>query len=223
MFKTILSLLAISTLSWAPFAIAEQTNTNKADGLQVKITHQMETIDVRHEGKKVTIQRNQNTKNTIEPAFALTSRKCPPFCIQPLTLAPGVETIGERKLLDYLKKATDGDEGILVIDSRTRKWVLRGTIPGTINIPYKTLSDNTEDNIADILEDQFGVIRGDTLLNFTYAKTLVLFCNGLWCGQAPTNIKNLLKLGYPPHKLKYYRGGMQAWNSLALTTVKPEK
>ena len=30
---------------------------------------------------------------------------------------------------------------------------------------------------------------------------------------------SLLKMGYPPEKLKYYRGGMQAWTSLGLTVV----
>ena len=204
-------------------AFSQEGSTTEVKGLKVKITRQLDSVDIKHEGKTVSIQRNQDTQNLINPAFAKTSRKCPPFCIQPLILAPGVETIGERKLLEYLQKVSDGDDNILVIDSRSRKWVVRGTIPGTINIPFQTLSNNSDDNITDILEDEFSVTRGDSLLNFTYAKTLVLFCNGLWCGQAPTNIKSLLKLGYPAHKLKYYRGGMQAWESLGLTTVKPVK
>ena len=57
--------------------------------------------------------------------------------------------------------------------------------------------------------------------NFSNAKTLVLFCNGVWCGQAPTNIKSLLRIGYPPSKLKWYRGGMQNWEVLGLTSIKP--
>jgi hypothetical protein len=32
----------------------------------------------------------------------------------------------------------------------------------------------------------------------------------------------LLKIGYPAHKLFWYRGGMQDWENLGLTTVKPE-
>jgi rhodanese-related sulfurtransferase len=50
----------------------------------------------------------------------------------------------------------------------------------------------------------------------------VFYCNGPWCGQAPTNIKQLLALGYPAHKLKWYRGGMQDWKMLGLTTVPPQ-
>lgn len=204
-------------------AQSDQQSRSKHKDLKVKITRHIDSVQVKHEGKSVTIQRNQDTQNTINPAFAKTSRKCPPFCIQPLVLALGVETIGERKMLQYLQRVSEGDDSLLVIDSRTRKWVLRGTIPGSINIPYKKLkSSNDEDDIIQILEDQFDVSRGDSLFNFKHARTLVLFCNGLWCGQAPTNIRSLLKLGYPPHKLKYYRGGMQAWESLGLTTVKPD-
>ena len=46
-----------------------------------------------------------------------------------------------------------------------------------------------------------------------------LHCNGLRCGQLPTNIRQLLALGYPAHELKWYRGGMQSWKTLGLTTV----
>ncbi|MED5532474.1 MAG: rhodanese-like domain-containing protein, partial [Pseudomonadota bacterium] len=49
----------------------------------------------------------------------------------------------------------------------------------------------------------------------------VMFCNGMWCGQSPNNIKNLLKFGYPAHKIKWYRGGMQDWEILGLSTAKP--
>ncbi|CAI8238634.1 MAG: Uncharacterised protein [Arcobacter lacus] len=30
---------------------------------------------------------------------------------------------------------------------------------------------------------------------------------------------SLLKMGYPVAKIKYYRGGMQAWTSLGFTVV----
>lgn len=201
--------------------LAQESSTTQNDGLKVKITRSLEKVEIQHNGKPLTILRNQDTKHTINPGFAKTSRECPPFCVQPMTPAPGVETIDELQMLDYLKRKSDGDDTILVIDSRSEDWVKRGTIPGAINIHYKKLSNNSEENILEILEDQFGVTRGDALLDFSYARTLVLFCNGIWCGQSPTNIKSLVKLGYPPHKLKYYRGGMQAWESLGLTTVKP--
>ena len=48
-----------------------------------------------------------------------------------------------------------------------------------------------------------------------------MFCNGMWCGQSPANIRTLLRFGYPADKLKWYRGGMQDWEILGLTTVTP--
>jgi rhodanese-related sulfurtransferase len=39
--------------------------------------------------------------------------------------------------------------------------------------------------------------------------------------RSPTTIKGLLKIGYPAHKILWYRGGMQDWKSLGLTTLKP--
>lgn len=96
----------------------------------VGITPKFSRVKVKHKGKPVTIKRNQDQKNVVNPAFAKTSRKCPPFCIQPISLAPGVETIAETEMLHYLKKMSGGDRSILVVDSRTPDWVARGTIPG---------------------------------------------------------------------------------------------
>ena len=55
----------------------------------------------------------------------------------------------------------------------------------------------------------------------TNAQRVVLFCNGLWCGQSPTAIRNMVEAGYPVDRIMYYRGGMQNWRLLGLTVVKP--
>ena len=191
--------------------------------LVVNISNEISFIDVKHKGKKIRIQRNQSTDNIVNSEYAKTSRKCPPFCIQPSSLGNGVETIGELELLEYLKKSSDGDSSVLVIDSRTKDWVKKGTIPGSINIPWNSLKPEAGADpfqIADILEKKFNVTNIEGLWNFTNAKTLILFCNGMWCGQSPSNIKTLLRLGYPAGKLKWYRGGMQNWEILGLTVVK---
>lgn len=191
--------------------------------LEIAISTKIDSVEVVHKGKKVTIVRNQDIENRVHPSYAKTSRKCPPFCIQPATLAEGVETIGELEILDYLKRSSDGDQSVLVIDSRTPDWVRDGTIPGSTNIPWTELKQGTGADpftIADILEKQFGAQSLEGLWDFSNAKTLVLFCNGMWCGQSPSNIKTLLKFGYPAHKLKWYRGGMQDWHNLGLTVVK---
>ncbi len=185
----------------------------------------MPWLDVKHHGKTVRIQREQDTGNMVDLDFAITSRPCPPFCIQPMIAAPGVETLGEVELLGYLKRISEGDTKILVIDAREPNWLLKGMIPGAINIPWTKLfaQTATEEGIGDILQFQFNAVKLDSLWNFQSAKTLVFYCNGAWCGQAPTNIRALLTLGYPADKLKWYRGGMQSWKMFGLTTVTPEK
>jgi len=195
-----------------------------APTLDVNITATLATLDVMHHGRKVTIMRNQNQNNTVNPDFARTSRKCPPFCIQPGELAPGVKTVGELEVLQFLKKINDGDASIMVVDSRTPDWVEKGTIPGTINIPWDKLDIGKSGliDVQEILEKQLSAKRQDGFWNFDGAKMLVMYCNGSWCGQSPTNIKELLKIGYPAYKLFWYRGGMQDWENLGLTTVKPE-
>ncbi|MCR4346422.1 MAG: rhodanese-like domain-containing protein [Sulfuricaulis sp.] len=192
--------------------------------LEVNITAALASVNVMHRGRKVTIMRHQNQNNTVNPDFARTSRKCPPFCIQPGELAPGVKTIGELEVLQFLRKLYDGDASVMVVDSRTPDWVEKGTIPGTINIPWDKLDigKSGSTGVQEILEKQLNVKRQDGFWNFDGAKTLVMFCNGSWCGQSPTNIRDLLKIGYPAHKILWYRGGMQDWENLGLTTVKPE-
>ncbi len=208
-----LYLSLVMALAWViPQAVAD-----------VGITDSLDSVTVTHQGKDITIRRNQDRKNKVNPAYAWTSRECPPFCIQPMKIAEGVETIGELEMLNYLKKIHDGNNSILVIDSRTPDWVKNGTIPGSVNIPWTSLKTDAGADpfeIADILKERFGVSMHEGLWDFSNAKTLVLFCNGMWCGQSPSNINTLLDMGYPANKLKWYRGGMQDWEILGLTTVK---
>ena len=74
--------------------------------------------------------------------------------------------------------------------------------------------------MQEILEKQLGARRRDDVWDFDNARTLVMFCNGPWCGQSSTTIQALLKIGYSAHKILWYRGGMQDWESLGLTTTK---
>jgi rhodanese-related sulfurtransferase len=192
----------------------------------VNITAEIESVSVQHGESQVVIKRNQDLNNTINPAFAKTSRQCPPSCIQPASLSIGVETIAELEVLDYLKQQSNGDDSILIIDSRLTDWVAKGTIPGAINIPWTKLdSEQGADSIAigAILQEKFNARNLSGLWDYTTARTLILFCNGIWCGEASNSIINLLRYGYPAHKIKWYRGGMQSWQSLGLTTVTPVK
>lgn len=188
--------------------------------VKVKITPKLSSLNIA--GSE--IKRNQNQKNTISPAFKKTSRKCPPFCIRPWTTAPGVETFGELEVLHYAKLAGDGDKSVMIVDARTPNWAKRGTIPTSINVPFTKLvaaKGANDVTIGEALETFGAVEKDDGSWDYSKAKTLVQFCNGMWCGQSPLAINALLKLGYPAGKLKYYRGGMQSWETLGLPTVKP--
>ncbi len=197
--------------------------TGASDKHPVNITHDLPYVDLNLNGNDVRIERSQDTENMVDLDFALTSRACPPYCVQPMNLAPGVETLGELELLDYLQRMAKGDDSILVIDSRTGEWLSRGMIPGAISIPWSDLSTKTASykSIAETLEFQLGASFTDGLWNFENAKTLVLYCNGPWCGQSPTSIRTLLSIGYPAQKLKWYRMGMQGWSMLGFNVVKP--
>ncbi len=204
---------AAATMLAAPAAAAE---------VEVNIMAGVPAVEVMHKGEKVVIRRNQDQENTVNPAFARTSRKCPPFCIQPTSLGPGVETIGEDEVLRYAKAMSDGDGTIVLIDSRTPDWVDRGTIPSARNVPWTALNPAKGADpisITEIMESVFNVKSNEELMDFSESRTAVMFCNGMWCGQSPNNIRNLLKFGYPAHKIKWYRGGMQNWEILGLTTV----
>ena len=209
--------------STAVIAALAVSGSAQAAKLKVGITPTEGVYTVKHNGKNHKIMRNQNQKNTVIAAFSKTSRRCPPFCIQPSTLAPGVETIGEVEVIDYAVRMSNGDNSIILVDSRTPDWVAKGTIPSAKNLPWTKLNPAKGADpisIGEIMEEEFGATQQEGLWDFSKAKTAVMFCNGMWCGQSPNNIKNLLKFGYPAHKIKWYRGGMQDWAILGLTVAK---
>ncbi len=185
----------------------------------VNITATLNNISVEHKGKSVVIRREKNTDAVIPALFNKTSRPCPPFCVQPMIVAPNVETIGELELLDYLQQSNDGS--VVIVDSRIKNWVDKGTIPGSINIPWTFLANKDHNAIKQkvkLICTHFLVkLADDATLDFSNAKTIVLYCNGPWCGQTSESIEALLEIGYPAKKIKYYREGMQGWVSLGLT------
>tara|TARA_Y100001960_G_C14536989_1_gene758957 strand:+ start:12 stop:605 length:594 start_codon:yes stop_codon:yes gene_type:complete len=189
--------IALTAIFLAPLA---------AHAGNVGITKDIMSITVQTKNGPVKIIRNQDNNAVINPGFAKTSRKCPPFCVQPQKVAPGVETVGELEVIKYMEK------GGLIIDARTVEWHVKGTIPGSKNIPYTQVASRL---------DELGCKKG-AKWDCSNAKTVLLFCNGLWCGQSPTAIRAMLREGYPASKLLYYRNGMQGWQSLGLTVVEGE-
>ena len=175
------------------------------DEMPVKIRSDLPSVTVETADGPVTIQRIQDTEHEITGPYARTSRKCPPFCIQPIRPAEGVATIGELELLDLLQ-----DPEAMVIDARTLEWHLEETIPSSYHLPYTEVAGRL---------DELGCAKAGDGWDCTGARRVALFCNGLWCGQSPMAIRAMIREGYPPEKIHYYRGGMQAWKILGLTTV----
>lgn len=215
--------------------------SNTTFALDVNITEKIEYIAVQHNGQTVRIQRNQDQNHHLTGGFAKTSRKCPPFCIQPMVAAAGVETYGELEVIQFIEDYVKTHKGMLV-DARIPSWYKKGTIPLSTNIPFTVFSLDRDDKrlIAAMkkigaerrteklegywtdLKDITGIEKKpDPYWDFSHAKDLLLWCNGMWCGQSPRAIQGLVKLGYPVEKLKYYRAGMQGWKILGLSIVIP--
>lgn len=212
-----------------------------ASNLEVKIAEDKPYTVVNHGSEPVKVQRIQDTNHTIDGSFAKTSRPCPPFCVNPLNIGSGVATVAELEVIKFMETALHRGDG-LIIDARTPSWHDKGTIPGSINIPFTVFEKPVDDlELAEVLErfgarerddvnsvmrtlEKVGMFDGDQKTDtwdFSEAKQLLIWCNGPWCGQSPRAIRALMGLGYPAEKLYYYRGGMQMWQSLGLTTVLP--
>ena len=187
---------------------------------KVNITKEVPSVSVEHNGKTIKIQRIQNTRNKLTNSYTKTSRPCPPFCIHPMEVAEGVKTVGELEILDFLQNEAKNNGGLL-IDSRMPQWYKKSTIPGALNIPFTLLSKGNKQGYFDRILTLLGASKQDGIWNFSKAQKLLLFCNGPWCDQSPREIKSLLSVGYPASKILYYRGGMQNWQMMGLTTIKP--
>jgi rhodanese-related sulfurtransferase len=186
------------------------------------ITATLPSVEVLHLGQAVTIKREQNPAATLRADYVFTARPCPPYCVQPMQLAEGVETLGELEVIDCLQRMQQHEGKLMLIDSRTPDWYEKGTIPGAVNIAYAQNMAGEATNLPAVkasLIDLFNVSENQQGYDFSAAFTLAIFCNGPWCGQTANYIRTLLMLGYPASKLKWYRGGMQDWCSLGLTVI----
>jgi len=142
--------------------------------------------------------------------------------LQPMKLHPELETYGELETLAFIKAMqTRGD--MLLVDSRKEKWYRYMTIPGAINMPFHHFKyrEQYEFLFEQALKEMgVKIVNEEGQYDFTDAKTILLFCNGPWCSQSPKMIHALLEVGYPPRKIKWYRGGMQSWLGAGLTSTK---
>ena len=190
---------------------------------EVRITKDIMVVEYSFNGETYMIGRNQDPNHRIPDAYAKTSRSCPAFCVQPMQVHEGVNTAGELEVLAFLQEQVTTGEGFL-IDSRTNDWYEKGTIPGAVNLPFNVFVPSSDNVFFDSVMVMLG---GEQSANgewiFNDPKELMLFCNGPWCGQSPTAIRNLLAINYPPEKLHYYRGGMQNWYGMGFSVEVPDQ
>ena len=198
------------------FLVACATFSSSASAQDVRITQDIDKVSVNVNGTNVVIERNQNPANRLSSEFTKTSRPCPPFCIQPISLAPGVSTFGELEVISFLQQDVAEGKGLL-IDTRLPEWHEKGSIPGAVNLPFSTLEENNP--FRDEILRALGARDASGTWEFSNVFTLTLFCNGPWCEQTSRAVTALLQVGYPPEKLNFYRGGMQNWLLLGLTTT----
>ena len=228
----LLSLLCISSLY-------AENNTTMLHAHSVDVSYTNADGKV----KKVTIARDSdlrcrkvsfNASQFWDGEYA--SADVPDFCkktfitaagkLSPMKMHDDIETFGELEVLEFLEEMQD-DKQMLFVDSRKTPWYKSVTIPSAINIPfiYFTERDKWTNEKKEALK-LFGVkgkkAEGNekSSYDFSEAKTILFFCNGVWCRQSPQMIEALLKLGYPAKKMKWYRGGMQSWLNVGMTSTR---
>jgi len=208
-FSLLTSILSISLL------------TSSLNALEVNIKEGLPFVDVDVNGESVRIQRIQDTSHKLKNSYTKTSRPAPPFTIQPYQPIEGIETISELDVIEFIKSNVSDNTGV-VLDARMPKWHQAGTIPGSVNIPFSILSPSSENPYIEQIFGLFGAEQSNNKWNFENTQTLLVFDNGPWCQQGVRAMQNLVKLGYPKSKILYYRGGMQYWQILGLTTTVPQ-
>lgn len=183
-----------------------------------KITQEMATADLVIKGQKISITRNLNPTRPPVPSLTTADRICPPACITPMQVAAGVRTVGELEVIDFLKSHVAAGNGLL-LDTRAPAGFATGSIPGALNIPSETLAPNNP--YRDEILRALGGEKSGNNWEFSNATELMMFCSGPWCEQSGLAIRALTAEGYPAQKIRYYRGGLQVWRTLGLTTTQP--
>ena len=88
-----------------------------------------------------------------------------------------------------LKVALETGENVIVIDARSPDAYKKEHIPGAINIPHRTMSEDTTKHI-----------KQDFLV--------VTYCDGIGCNASTKGALNMTKLGF---RVKELMGGLDWW------------
>lgn len=162
-----------------------------ADGLQ--ISPKVTSVTIETDDGPVEITRQKNDMQLIGGV------------LQPMVPVAGVHPVGELEVLEALQ-----DDSAAVVDMRTMEWRVKSTIPGSIHIPYTEVAMRL---------DELGCSGAQGAWDCAKAVKVYAFCNGPACAQSPMAIAAMVREGFPADKIYYYRGGMQDWQVLGLTTA----
>lgn len=88
-----------------------------------------------------------------------------------------------------VKVALESGENIVVIDARSPEAYQKEHIPGAINIPHRTMSEETTKHI-------------------NKAVLVVTYCDGIGCNASTKGALNMVKLGF---RVKELMGGLDWW------------
>ncbi len=152
-----------------------------------------------------TVVTIQTDEGTVDITRSKTDAALIGGVLQPMVPVPGVTPVGELEVIDALKTGS-----AKVVDMRTMEWRTQATIPGSMHIPYTEVAMRL---------DELGCDGEQGSWQCSAAADVIAFCNGPACPQSPVALKAMAREGYPVDKLFYYRGGMQDWMVLGLTTA----
>jgi len=89
-----------------------------------------------------------------------------------------------------LQVALEAGENIVVVDARSPQAYQKEHIPGAINIPHRTMNQETTKQIDK-------------------ASLVVTYCDGIGCNASTKGALNMTKLGF---RVKELMGGLDWWN-----------
>lgn len=88
-----------------------------------------------------------------------------------------------------LKVALESGENVIVVDARSAEAYQQEHIPGAINIPHRTMSDESTSNL-----DRTALV--------------VTYCDGIGCNASTKGALNMARLGF---RVKELIGGLDWW------------
>ncbi|WP_420861548.1 rhodanese-like domain-containing protein [Algirhabdus cladophorae] len=180
------------------------------------VPQQAQQVSFSFNGQELSISRQISVNQAKAARFSVTQDGCSGLCLAPISAGTGVATIGEMEVTKFLVDYTQAGTGLL-IDARLPTARSDGFLPTSVNVPHQAVEDGNP--YRNQILSALGAREYDGILNFSDAMDLVIFDAGPSDSRALKLIENLLSAGYPPEKLRFYRGGMQVWASLGLNFV----